>query len=76
MHQILAELCPFESFLQTFHSILFRGNSVQILFYKRYIFLQITKVMAIRASYFFFFFFVLHLFLLDLQGNVAIIKLL
>ena len=56
MHQILAELSPFESFLQTFHNILFRGNSVQILFYKRYIYLQITKVMAIRASFFLFFF--------------------
>ena len=51
---------------------------MQILFYNRYIFLQITKVVAIWASYFFFcffvFFFVLHLLLLDLQENVAIIK--
>ena len=42
-----------------------------ILFYKRYIFLQITKVLAIWASYLFIF---LHLLLLDLQGIVAIIK--
>ena len=42
---------------------------MQILFYNRYVFLQITKVLVIWARYWFFF-----LLLLDLQGKVAIIK--
>ena len=61
MHQILAELCPFESFCKPFRSILFRGNSVLILFYNGYIFLQITKLwpygQVIYLFFFFFFFF-------------------
>ena len=47
---------------------------MQILFYNRYIFLRITKVMAIWVSSLFIFFFFLNLLLLDLQGNIAIIK--
>ena len=43
MHQILAELCPFENFRKLLPAYCFRGNSVQILFYNRYIFLQITE---------------------------------
>ena len=53
MHQILAELCPFEKFHKLLHCI---------------IFLQITEVLAILARYVFF------PLLLDLHGNVAIIK--
>ena len=96
MHQILAELCPFESFcklftvyslqifnaarqlshieaapdksglvlldywfgLKTFHSILFRSNSVQILFYYRYIFCKKLKLWPYgQVIYFFYIFF-------------------
>ena len=46
---------------------------MQILFYNRYIFLQITKVMALWTSYLFILFLSSPL-LLDLQGNVAILK--
>ena len=56
MHQIFAELRPFESFCK-----LFTAYCLEVIVCKFYfiigIFLQITKVMAIWASYLFFFFF-------------------
>ena len=71
MHQILAELCPFENFCK-----LFAAYCLEVIVCKFYfvigIFLQITKVMAIWTSYLFIIFFCL--LLLDLHRNVAIIK--
>ena len=48
---------------------------MQILFYNRYIFRKKLKLWPYgQVIYLFFYFFFLHLLLLDLQGNVAIIK--
>ena len=70
--QILAELCPFERFCK-----FFTAYCLEVIVCKFYIiigiFFAITKVMAIWASYLYIIFFQ-HLLLLDLQGNVAIIK--
>ena len=59
MYQILAELCPFKSFC-----ILFAAYCLEVIVCKFYFiidifFLQITKVMAIWASYLFIFFYIL-----------------
>ena len=71
MHQILAELCPFENICK-----LFAAYCLEVLVCKFYfiigIFLQITKIMAIWASYLFFFF----LFFIRFAQNDAIIKFL
>ena len=71
MHQILAELCPFESFCKLFAAYCLEVIVCKFYFIICIYFLQLTKVMAILASYLFFF---LHILLLDLQENVAIIK--
>ena len=73
MHQILAELCSFERFCKLFAAFCLEVIVCKFYFIIGIYFLQITKVMAIWASYLFIFFF-LHLLLLDLQGKVAIIK--
>ena len=68
VHQILAELCPFESFCK-----LFAAYCLEVIVCKFYfiigIFLQITNYGHMGKLLFF-----LHLLLLDLQGNDAIIK--
>ena len=56
VHQILAELCPFKSFCK-----LFTAYGLEVIVCKFYFiigifFLQITKVMAIWASYLFIYF--------------------
>ena len=51
MHQILAELCVFESFCKLFAAYFFEVIVCKFYFIIG-IFLQITKVMAIWASYF------------------------
>ena len=74
MHKILAEVCPFESFCKLFAA--YQSEVIVCKFYFKIgiFFLQITKVMAIWASYLFIYLFFLHLLLLDLQVNVAINK--
>ena len=55
MHQIFADLCPFESFCKLFAAYLFRGNSVQILFYNRYIFFYNRYIYGQDIDLFFFY---------------------
>ena len=57
VRQILTDICPFESFSKLFAAYCLEVIVVQILVFNRYIFLQITKVMAIWASYLFIYFF-------------------
>ena len=73
MHHILAELRSFESFCKLFAVYCLEVIVCKFYFIIGIFFLHLTKVMAIWARYLFDFFF-LHLLLLDLQGNVAIIK--
>ena len=47
---------------------------MQILFYNRYIFLQMTKSYGHVGKLFFFIFFFLHLLLLDLQGMLPLLN--
>ena len=73
MHQILAELCPFESFCKLFAAYCFEVIVCKFYFIIGIFFLQITKVMAIWASYLFCLFFTSSL--LDLQGNEPLLNL-
>ena len=69
VHQILAELCPFKSFCKLFAAYCLEVIVCKFYFIIGIFFSQITKVMAIWASYRFIFliFIFLHLILLDLQ---------
>ena len=74
VHQIFADLCPFESFYKLFAAYCLEVIVCRFYFIIGIFFLQITKVLVIWARYGLFLFFFLFFFLLDLQGKVAIIK--
>ena len=78
VHQILAELCPFESFL---YCKLFATYCLELIVCKFYfiigIFFANNLSYGLMGKLLFFFFFLVFFyifFLLNLQGNVAIIK--
>ena len=67
MHRVLAELCPIKCFCKLLAAYCLEVIVCKFYFIIGNIFLQISKVMAIWASYLFYFIFFLHLILLDLQ---------
>ena len=71
MQQILAELCPFESFCK-----LCVAYCLDVIVCKFYFIIGVFCANNLSYGHMgkLFIFFFLHLLLLDLQGNVAIIK--